>query len=143
MSETIHIVVAMKPLDGNFAQNALEHEVAGLNIDASRIPTSDSLDAGGGVLFSHQRDGKQSPGEIGWRQSSLGRFPANVILEDSDEIDRLFPDAGSNWKRDYGKDDYKGRQYDGGCFGGGGFSGNSTYCDSGSAVRFFKRFGER
>lgn len=31
------IVVAMKPLDGTFAENALKHGVAGLNIDGGRI----------------------------------------------------------------------------------------------------------
>jgi hypothetical protein len=31
------IIVAMKPLDGTFAQNAMKHGVAGLNIDGSRI----------------------------------------------------------------------------------------------------------
>ena len=37
MTGVIHIVVAMKPLDGNFASNAIKHGVAGLNIDACRI----------------------------------------------------------------------------------------------------------
>lgn len=32
------IIVAMKPLDGTFAQNAISHGVAGLNIDGGRIP---------------------------------------------------------------------------------------------------------
>jgi hypothetical protein len=34
------IIVAMKPCEGTFAQNALTHGVAGLNIDAGRIGTS-------------------------------------------------------------------------------------------------------
>jgi hypothetical protein len=34
---TLHICVAMKPLDGNFAQNALSRGVAGLNVDGCRI----------------------------------------------------------------------------------------------------------
>ena len=37
MNDTVHIVVAMKPLDGNFVQNALQRGVAGLNIGASRF----------------------------------------------------------------------------------------------------------
>ena len=31
MKGVIHIVVAMKPLDGNFVENAIQHGVAGLN----------------------------------------------------------------------------------------------------------------
>ena len=36
-----NIVVAMKPLDGNFAQNAVKHGVAGLNIDGCRVGTEE------------------------------------------------------------------------------------------------------
>ena len=39
--------------------------------------------------------------------------------------------------KNYGVEDYQGRQYKGGVFGGGGYIGNTTYCDSGSAARFF------
>lgn len=46
------IILAMKPLDGTFAKNALDHGIAGLNIDASRI--------GNGV----------------------GRWPSNVLLDE-------------------------------------------------------------
>lgn len=36
------IIVAMKPLDGSFANNALTHGVAGLWVDGGRIPTSEN-----------------------------------------------------------------------------------------------------
>ena len=36
------ICVAMKPLDGTFAQNALKHGVAGLNVDGGRIKTNNA-----------------------------------------------------------------------------------------------------
>jgi hypothetical protein len=36
MIDKIHIVLAMKPIEGTFASNALENGVAGLNIDGSR-----------------------------------------------------------------------------------------------------------
>jgi DNA modification methylase len=49
------IVVAMKPLNGTFAQNALTHGVAGFHVDACRIPVEGS---------------------------SRGRWPANVVLEE-------------------------------------------------------------
>lgn len=40
MLAAFHIVLAMKPLEGNFCQNAIEHGVAGLNIEAGRIDSS-------------------------------------------------------------------------------------------------------
>jgi len=35
------IIIAMKPLDKNFVDNALDRGVAGINIDGSRITTSE------------------------------------------------------------------------------------------------------
>lgn len=39
-------LIAQAPLDGNYANNALLHGVAGLNIDGTRLPTKDSLNGG-------------------------------------------------------------------------------------------------
>jgi hypothetical protein len=103
MIAIFHIAVAMKPLGGNFAQNGLNHGVAGLNIDAARISMSDALKAGSGGLLSHQRDGKAYPRGRGGEKTAekrytddgntncamkpgprggdaKGRWPANVIL---------------------------------------------------------------
>ena len=62
MCDVLHIVLAMKPLEGNFVENAIEHGVAGLNVAASRIQTPDEV-------------------------SLLGRFPTNVILSHSSECE--------------------------------------------------------
>jgi len=37
MIDTVHIVVAMKPIEDSFADNALKHGVAGINIDGCRV----------------------------------------------------------------------------------------------------------
>ncbi len=66
-----------------------------------------------------------------------GRHPANLIHDGSDVVLKGFPEAGNKWNKNYGTEDYNGRQYDGGVFGGGGYDGENTYCDSGSAARFF------
>ena len=82
------IIVAMKPLDGTFAQNAETHGVAGLNIDGGRIGTDE--------LKSQQRGSpvfqETSPGlKTGWNKedyngeyqpNTQGRWPANVILDE-------------------------------------------------------------
>jgi hypothetical protein len=80
MIGTCHIVVAMKPLCGNFIQNALKYGVSGLNIDGTRISTSETLRAGAGGLLSNVRDAKDYPDDPGFRQNSAGRWPSNVIL---------------------------------------------------------------
>jgi hypothetical protein len=94
----LHIAVVMKPLEGNFAQNALKHGVAGLNIDGCRIGTEESLNggayakngAGRRPLIGDGRDGAS----LGMFQHGKttknnftqpqGRWPANVILCHSD-----------------------------------------------------------
>lgn len=70
------IILAMKPLDGTFANNAIEHGVAGLNIDGCRIGSESTI--------RNQHDGPQWSGKFNGGDrlngSSQGRFPANLIL---------------------------------------------------------------
>ena len=72
------IILARKPLDGTVANNVLAHGVGGLNIDASRVATGDTLSIGSGKPafasdFSGSNPGTQNP---------AGRFPANVLLDE-------------------------------------------------------------
>ena len=80
------IVVAMKPIDGTFVNNALTWGVAGLWIDGGRVETSDNLNGGGysdGVgkgMWTENAGGggfDRLPGEF---VQPTGRFPANFIL---------------------------------------------------------------
>jgi len=92
MIDTIHIAVCMKPVEGNFAQNALQQGVAGLNIDACRIGTEERVNGGMSSLgVMHDDDWK--PRKV----SSVveGRFPANVILDGSEEVTEQFPETKS------------------------------------------------
>lgn len=73
------IIVAMKPTDGTFAQNALAHGVAGLNVDRGRLET-------GATVTRHTR--KSAGTGAGWHPESTGettknggRWPANVALD--------------------------------------------------------------
>lgn len=63
------IVLARKPLEGTVAQNVMKWGTGGLNIDGCRI---DAEEEG---------------------TTNLGRFPANVLHDGSDEVLALFPDA--------------------------------------------------
>jgi|GEM_PF-1275829 len=80
------ILVAMKPNEGSYSQNALEYGVSGLNIDGGRIKTAPDDVFGGGGLNS-KGDGfigkSKTPYEkgMGFRNDNKqGRFPANLLL---------------------------------------------------------------
>ncbi len=77
------IVLAMKPLAGTFAENALEHGVAGLNVDGGRVGTED-------MSGQWDREWNENSGELGKRYPQSGResgkhvppgrWPANLLL---------------------------------------------------------------
>lgn len=81
------LILAMKPLDGTFAENALRWGVAGMDIDASRVSPRNDGD------YNHP--GNSRVGEAGntWNSgnsgytntnqkppNSLGRWPSNLLL---------------------------------------------------------------
>jgi len=87
------IVLARKPLIGTVAANVLEYGTGGLNIDGSRV---------GSKRDSEQTQGSYNGSEVaivGQRQGgkiypeTLGRFPANIIHDGSDEVLAGFPDS--------------------------------------------------
>jgi DNA modification methylase len=86
------IVLARKPFAGTVASNVLQHGTGALNIDGSRVGTTDSFggEAKGtsGFAAGYENDG--------WvAGSTQGRWPANVIHDGSDEVVDGFPDNGS------------------------------------------------
>lgn len=94
------ILVCMNPIDGTFANNALKHGVAGLNIDGSRIPLEgieNHKTAAKSGLGKHGIYGDSTIEEITGkdlvRYTSSGRFPANIIHDGSDEVLELFPQS--------------------------------------------------
>jgi DNA modification methylase len=129
------ITMARKPLDGTVAANVLAHGTGGINVDGCRVgiadwgsrpPRTPNAILGGGngtnLTASEAPDG-------------LGRWPANLIHDGSDEVVGLFPqtvgkigmvgNTGGN-NRIYGK---LGRQED----------RQPGTTDTGSAARFFKQ----
>jgi len=92
------ILVAMKPNDGTYANNALKHGVSGLNIDGGRIGT-DIIESGRAnrkETNSVYKDGLSPQKE---KQFSQGRFPANIILDEEagamlDEQTGILPTGG-------------------------------------------------
>jgi site-specific DNA-methyltransferase (adenine-specific) len=103
------IILVQKPIsEKTIVENVKKNGVGALNIQDSRLP--------------------------------CGRWPGNILHDGSDEVENLFSEfgeRGNGWSRNYGVEDYQGRQYGGGVFGGGGYFGDTTYCDTGTASRFF------
>lgn len=133
------IIVAMKPLGGTFAENALKHGVAGINVDGCRVGTVADMNPSD---FDDSRrtapkfsgtynDGKE--GQYRARTGAVppGRWPANLIHDGSAEVLALFPVTKSIRPiSSFG-------QYRRSVFGGGESRPDNTYGDSGTAARFF------
>jgi DNA modification methylase len=75
------IVVARKPLIGTVAQNVLTHGTGALNIDGSRVGTEGGTQ-GASEGPQGQVYGNGLNGERGKPIEGLGRWPANVILDE-------------------------------------------------------------
>lgn len=78
------IVVARKPLTGTVAENVLEHGVGGLNIDATRIQGSNTkrINTAQSSFMSGQIGQVQEQQNAYETGSDLGRWPANIILDE-------------------------------------------------------------
>jgi hypothetical protein len=86
--------VLRKPLsEGTVAANTLKHGTGGLNIDTSRITTTDNLD--GGAYTQGRKSREMHPGGVDtwkdhWEDKErkyvppTGRWPANIILQHLD-----------------------------------------------------------
>lgn len=89
------ITMARKPLAGTVEANWRQHGTGALNIDGCRVGTDDVLQGGAGGLLSHVRDGKALPGAGTFKASDMGRWPANLIHDGSDEVLDGFPHTKS------------------------------------------------
>jgi site-specific DNA-methyltransferase (adenine-specific) len=142
------MVLARKPLTGTVAANVLTYGTGGLNIDGARVASGDNFDGLVGrpiqklaTQLNDETDEEykarvlESPGQQAAlaKLKELGRWPANVIHDGSDEVVALFPDkaGGGHWSKTkvtgYGE------------FGGGKseYFGQGEKDGFGSAARFF------
>ena len=103
----VHIVVAMKPIEGNYADNALGVGVVGLNIDATRITVQESdqnhrsLEGKTRLTAERKIYGAFAENYDTDQESQLhsqGRWTANVIHDGSETVVKQFPDTkGGRW----------------------------------------------
>lgn len=78
------IIMAMKPCDDTFAQNAEKWEQAGINIDGCRIAIDQDDDIYGKNPHTQHIDKSSYSGGLGISNSNVlkGRWPANLILDE-------------------------------------------------------------
>ena len=128
------IVLAMKPLDGTFAENALKWGVSGLWIDGCRVEMEKTDKKGEGGRIGNRTTGTSifMGKNAGSNQDdSIGRWPANFIHDGSDEVVSMFPQGvvGGNRDKRGGCKYFMGKDSRNKPAPGPG--------DSGSAARFF------
>ena len=140
------IVLARKPLVGTVAENVLRFGVGGLNIDGCRVATDEKfVDLPNrawvnavGLSYAesnhNHRDGSNAVAVE--KLNNLGRWPANLIHDGSNEVLELFPNTAST-----GNGSRQGFRRGGGDGVSVGLSGKKYaadgYADGGSAARFF------
>jgi DNA modification methylase len=136
------IALFRKPLDPGMtvAGNVLAYGTGAINVDGCRVATDPSVDdarlGGRGEWHIKREQTKHTvslpPGSMA--SSPLGRWPANLVHDGSEEVIKGFPDAkaGGNIESS-APSDKTGTIF-------GAFTGrfdNTSYGDSGSAARFF------
>lgn len=86
-----------KPLsEDTIAENVLEHGVGGLNIDECRINTEEKLHISTSITTKYGGNAMYHSSTINnpnRTQHNLGRWPANIIHDGSEEVTELFPDV--------------------------------------------------
>jgi len=132
------ICMARKPLaEKTVAENVLKYGTGGINIDESRVAYEPDAklvvrhNKGGEYVYEHGTAKK--PADI--EPNSLGRFPANLIHDNSEEVRECFPESKSGaMNGTYKNTMMKGEP--------GIRDGKEIYlqqeASSGSASRFFK-----
>ena len=142
------IIVARKPLVGNVAENVLTHGTGAINVDGCRVA------AEGGSPAAARREASVRTGNVSTRPGTydrplqdrtsaeryteprpgeqLGRWPANLIHDGSEEVVGLFPQTKS------GSLNRARITAENGIYGNAPKERTGEYAaDSGSAARFF------
>lgn len=140
------IYLGQKPFsEKTGAANLLKHGVGAVNIDGCRVPTDE-------VITNHSRGAESaiSKGKYGDSKAqethqtagqSLGRHPANLILDGSPEVVAMFPNSKGQQGALRGTEPSRTGDENTNCYGKyGPRPATPVRGDSGSAARFFHQF---
>ena len=90
------ICMARKPLsEKTVAENVLKHRTGGINIDESRVATDELTPRNNNNTETLLKKGFEGQAKT-INPSLLGRFPANLIHDNSEEVRECFPDSKSS-----------------------------------------------
>lgn len=145
------IVLARKPLVGTVAENVLQHGTGALNIDGCRVRYAGTEDAAAAAAEIRGRQVSRNTEGWGMRAQTLdradylagaaglGRWPANIVHDGSEEVLAAFPEAtvavapvtsrnadGDATRNAYGK--YRGGRATSDQRDGGGSAARFFYC---------------
>lgn len=130
------ICLARKPIEGTVAENVLKWGVGGINIDACRVGSNGGCSGAGKSTETRNTFGKGLNGTFAKPVPGLGRFPANLMHDGSQEVLDLFPgDAGAAAPVRRGHSGESNGIYND--YAQRGDDGATFYSDKGSAARFF------
>lgn len=137
------ITVARKPLAGTVAENVLAHGTGAINVDGCRVG-SEVVKSHHTAMLTHggQNARPWHEGHKSTTTEHVGRWPANLIHDGSDEVVGLFPQGGSGSgqvKVSSGRKSGSGSwaQDNGMQRAGAENTGVRDFGDTGSAARFF------
>jgi site-specific DNA-methyltransferase (adenine-specific) len=125
------ICLARKPLEGTNAQNVLKWGAGALNIDGCRVGAGESRlsSTGGMARKANPAYGLFANTVVTPIEATLGRWPANILHDESDEVVLMFPNSKSSrrtGKRTGILGEFPGQD-----------DATMGHDDSGSAARFF------
>lgn len=134
------VVVAMKPLDGNYVENSERWGIAGFNVGECRVErdwngwtqkkSATSMFKSEDRPWKHEiEDGETVSG------GQNGSFPCNLVHDGSDEVLSLFPHTKSGSVKGKFVSDHSANVY--GAFANNVINPETVYADEGSAARFF------
>ncbi len=134
------VCMARRPLIGTVEANWREHGTGALNIDASRIAADGEVRAPitgkGGMPARHSVDEPREAGPVS-QPHDLGRWPANLIHDGSDEVLAAFPAQAGAAAPVHKRNADKFRGTYGAFAGNVDEAGSKFHGDTGSAARFF------
>lgn len=89
------ITFARKPLIGTVAQNVELYGTGAINIDECRVQTADEIAStkNNNIKGNVYNSENAATRDTVYVQNQLGRFPANLIHDGSDEVKSYFPEA--------------------------------------------------
>jgi len=156
-SETLQFALIRKPFKGSVAHQVLTFGTGGLNIDDSRIPANADEHAdwkpstfsnrsGSDLSQSHiagSNDERHREAQLASieKLKTMGRFPSNLLLENTSSIESQFPEGSFNVPTTYKSDTTNGVVFGSTTLGKHPEGHHRTaFGDTGSAARFFRQF---